>query len=173
MPNGQNPKLYAPADLAMAIFAQQTVVQSTYAEIAAMATSAARQHSRAVHIGLCALAGLALSAPVTAQSVVATIGAGNRPVATAVNPVTNKIYVANTGSNSVTVIDGASNSTTTVATGARPTAIAIDSVRNNIYVANRQGHSVTVIDGLTQGKATVAVGSFPVGLAVNPVTNRV
>ncbi len=30
------------------------------------------------------------------------------------NPVTNKIYVANYGSNNVTVIDGATNSTTTV-----------------------------------------------------------
>ena len=33
----------------------------------------------------------------------------------AVNPVTNKIYVANVGSNNVTVIDGATNATTTVA----------------------------------------------------------
>ena len=32
----------------------------------------------------------------------------------AVNPVTNKIYVANQDSNNVTVIDGATNSTTTV-----------------------------------------------------------
>ena len=35
----------------------------------------------------------------------------------AVNPVTNKIYVPNDGSNDVTVIDGTNNSTTTVAAG--------------------------------------------------------
>ena len=33
------------------------------------------------------------------------INVGNGPVAVAVNPVTNKIYVANEASNSVTVID--------------------------------------------------------------------
>ena len=36
------------------------------------------------------------------------------PIAVAVNPVTNRIYVANNGSNDVTVIDGATNATTTV-----------------------------------------------------------
>ena len=40
------------------------------------------------------------------------------PVGVAVNPVTNKIYVANYTSNNVTVIDGATNSTTTVSAGA-------------------------------------------------------
>ena len=38
----------------------------------------------------------------------------------AVNPVTNKIYVANWGSNDVTVIDGATNATSTVAAGTEP-----------------------------------------------------
>ncbi len=35
-------------------------------------------------------------------------------MALAINPLTNKIYVANGNGNSVTVIDGASNQTTTV-----------------------------------------------------------
>ena len=42
------------------------------------------------------------------------------PTAVAVNPVTNKIYVANDDSGNVTVIDGATNATTTVATGTNP-----------------------------------------------------
>ncbi len=45
-----------------------------------------------------------------AQSLVAT---GSQPFAVAVNPVTNKIYVANRGQNTVTVIDGATNTTQT------------------------------------------------------------
>ena len=36
------------------------------------------------------------------------------------NPVTNKIYVANECSDNVTVIDGATNATTTVAVGISP-----------------------------------------------------
>ena len=39
----------------------------------------------------------------------ARVAPGLSPVAVAVNPVTNKIYVANSNSNDVTVIDGATN----------------------------------------------------------------
>ena len=37
-----------------------------------------------------------------------------------VNPLTNKISVANDGGSDVTVIDGPTNTTTTVAVGANP-----------------------------------------------------
>ena len=52
-----------------------------------------------------------------ATNATTTVPAGQAPIAVAVNPVTNKIYVANTGSDNVTVIDGATNATTTVAAG--------------------------------------------------------
>ena len=60
----------------------------------------------AVRVG-CAIAFLTLW-PLAgrAQSVTATVAVGISPQAAAVNPVTNKIYVANFGSNNVTVIDG-------------------------------------------------------------------
>ena len=54
----------------------------------------------------------------------------------AVNPITNQIYVANYGSNTVTVIDGATNNTTTVAAGTIPYAVAVNPNTNKIYVAN-------------------------------------
>ena len=54
----------------------------------------------------------------------------------AVNPVTNKIYVANIDSNNVTVIDGATNATTTVRRDPAPYAVAVNPVTNKIYVAN-------------------------------------
>jgi len=38
--------------------------------------------------------------------VTATIAVGVNPVAVAVNPITDRIYVVNSGSNNVTVIDG-------------------------------------------------------------------
>jgi YVTN family beta-propeller protein len=40
-------------------------------------------------------------------------------------PATNQIYVANEGSNNVTVIDGATNVTATVSAGANPYAVAV------------------------------------------------
>src|SRR5437016_2377507 len=66
-----------------------------------------------------------------------TVEVGASPVAVAVNPVTNKIYVANANGSSVTVIDGATNTTATVAVGASPIAVAVNPVTNKIYVANQ------------------------------------
>ena len=55
-----------------------------------------------------------------ATNATTTVAVGTDPLAVAVNPVTNKIYVANDGSNNVTVIDGATNTTTTVPPGTTP-----------------------------------------------------
>jgi YVTN family beta-propeller protein len=53
----------------------------------------------------------------------------------AVNPVTNKTYVVNPGSNIVTVIDGAGDTfTATVAVGSSPIAATVNPVTNKIYV---------------------------------------
>ena len=61
-----------------------------------------------------------------ATNAITTLAAGTTPRAVAVNPVTNKIYVANNGSNDVTVIDGATNTITTLAAGTLPRAVVID-----------------------------------------------
>src|ERR1043165_2459173 len=79
----------------------------------------------------------------TSQGAIPT-GAG--PQALAVNPATNKIYVANYGSNTVTVIDGSNNTTSTVMAGSHPFAIAVNPATNKIYVANNGSSNVTVID---------------------------
>ncbi len=79
----------------------------------------------------------------------------------AVNPVTNKIYVANQNSANVTVIDGTNNTTATVAAGTTPIAVALNPVTNKIYVANENSANVTVIDGTNNTTATVAAGSTP------------
>ncbi len=101
------------------------------------------------------------------------VAAGSRPSAVAINPVTNKIYVANTSSANVTVIDGATNSRTNVATGNSPRAVAINPATNKIYVANNGSNNVTVIDGVTNNVTTVAAGDSPRAVAINPVTNKI
>jgi YVTN family beta-propeller protein len=92
-----------------------------------------------------------------------------------VNPTTNKIYVANHGSNNVTVIDGTTGSITSVADAQAisPAAVAVNSTTNKIYVINTGSNNVTVIDGATNAIATVAVGVSPIAIAVNPETNRI
>ncbi|MGA2631822.1 MAG: choice-of-anchor D domain-containing protein, partial [Terriglobia bacterium] len=108
-----------------------------------------------------------------ATNATTTIPAGLSPHAVAVNPVTNKIYVANVSGNNVTVIDGATNATTTVTAGTSPWDAAVNPVTNQIYVTNAFGSSVTVIDGATDTSTTVAVGVQPYALAVNPVSNKI
>jgi YVTN family beta-propeller protein len=102
-----------------------------------------------------------------------TVAAAPIPAAVAVNPVTDKIYVANFGSANVTVIDGITESTTTVAAGANPSAVAVNPVSNKIYVANQSSANVTVIDGITESTTTVAAGANPSAVAVNPVSNKI
>jgi len=93
-------------------------------------------------------------------------------VAVAVNPIVNKIYVANNGSSNITIIDGATNDTAIVSAGSGPQAIAVNPVTNKIYVAN-QGGDVTLIDGVTNTTAAVSAGTNPYAIAANPVANKI
>jgi YVTN family beta-propeller protein len=72
---------------------------------------------------------------------------GSVPVALAVDPVTNRIYVANHGSGDVTVIDGATNTVTaTVTAGADPQNLALNPVTNTVYVVD-EGTCCSFTDG--------------------------
>ena len=122
------------------------------------------------------VAGLAVFTciPVQAQPA-SNIGAGQQPMAVAVNETTNKAYIVNHNSNSVTVVDGkTSTAAATIKTGAGPEAIAVNPLTNRVYVANSGESSVSVIDGATGAvEATVRPGSNCNGVAVNPTTNKV
>lgn len=91
----------------------------------------------------------------------------------AIKSSTNKIYVANLQDGTVTVIDGATNSTAVLSVGTRPTAVAVNPVTNKIYVADKLSNTVTIIDEATNSTETVTVGQTPVSVAVNPVTNKI
>jgi hypothetical protein len=54
----------------------------------------------------------------------------------------------------MTVIDGATNSTTTVNVGMDPRTVAVNLVTNKIYIVNLIGNNVTVIDGASPSKAS-------------------
>ena len=92
----------------------------------------------------------------------------------AINPNTNRTYVANCCNDTVTVIDGVTNSTVHIPVGTRPIGIAVNPVTNRVYVANDWSNDITVIDGFTnQAIATIPVGEAPYSVAVNPLTNKV
>ena len=118
--------------------------------------------------------------PSTPTNAVATVEVGDGPWAIAINPGTNLIYVANIGSDTVSVIDGSTSSVVaTVDVGSGPSAIAVNPSTNLIYVINTiYSHnincSVSVIDGSTSSVVhTLYVGSGLSDIAVNPSTNLI
>jgi YVTN family beta-propeller protein len=72
------------------------------------------------------------------------------PVDLAVNPVTNKLYVAIPESRQIQVIDGPTDRIIhNITIGAYPNAIAINPVLNRIFVASPETDIIYVIDGNT------------------------
>ena len=91
---------------------------------------------------------VAYSADGATPVVTATVAVGSVPYGVGVNPTTNKIYVVNSGGNTVSVIDGTTDTVlTTVAVGSVPTGVGVNPTTNKIYVSNSSGASVSVIDG--------------------------
>ena len=108
-----------------------------------------------------------------AQTVGPRITVGSNPRAIAVNPVTNKVYVANSGTtagaDTVTVINGATFGTGTIGVGDFPGWIGINVETNRVYVSNLTSATTSVIDGATD---TVLVNTASGGggwTAVNPI----
>ena len=91
-------------------------------------------------------------------------------VALAVNNATNKMYVANQDSNTVSVVDLNNPENIKSITGVvRPADIVIDKEKNKIYVADSDSNSVSVIDGSTdQPLVNQTVGSRPIDLDIDP-----
>ena len=87
-----------------------------------------------------------------------SISVGKAPDALAVDPLANRIYVANTGSNNVSVIDGATRTViATVPAGRIPYAIQVDPGLHKALVTNTYSNFVTEIDGASsQGHFTAA-----------------
>jgi YVTN family beta-propeller protein len=100
---------------------------------------------------------------------------GSYPVGIGINSVTNKLYVANQFSNTVTVIDGNTNIIeTTIPVDNFPYDLEVNPYTNRIYVTNRGSNTVSVIDGSTnQRLSNINVGESPVGISVNPSDNRI
>jgi len=99
---------------------------------------------------------------------------GTSPNRIAINPETNKIYVANSGSNTVSVIDGYDNKINYIPVKRYPTGIAINPETNKIYVANSGSNTVSVIDANNNNKLyDIAVGKYPSGVAAGTLKGNI
>ncbi len=123
------------------------------------------------------LVGIAITAETMQTSpipLLIALPAGAEPVAAVVDDVRNRVYVANHGNDTVTVIDGqTSQIIATIPVGVDPTDITFDIATNKAYVANNGATTVTVIDGhllAAIGTIPLGAGANPVGITANPIT---
>ena len=113
-----------------------------------------------------------ITLPILAQQVIATVPVGTGPGGEAINPVTNKIYVSNYNSGTVTIIDGSTLATTDVNVGTLPVAVAVNSSTNKIYVSIYYTNSVTVIDGATLSTTSISLNN-PGIMTVDELRNKI
>jgi YVTN family beta-propeller protein len=92
---------------------------------------------------------------------------------------TSYIYVANSGSNTVSVIDAENNEKITedIRVENRPADIGIHVLRNAIYVANYDSNTVSVISEGTnrnmENVHSIPVGERPAAIGISPALDRV
>ena len=111
-----------------------------------------------------------------ADSVVTTIPVGTSPARIGINPMTNMIYVSNSGGNTISAIDGATNAViATIQVGSEPEGVSVNPDTNKIYVTNYNDNTVSVINGSTNTvtKTIIVKTSYPENVVVNTNTNKV
>lgn len=119
-----------------------------------------------------ALAGLLNTSSLWAVSTVKTVPVGHSPTQVVVDPSAHNIYVVNSTSNSVSVIDSkALTVKKTIAVGSSPIAIAANPPAGMVYVANSGSGTISAITGV-KAAVTWTVGGTPVALAVDSGLNQ-
>jgi YVTN family beta-propeller protein len=106
------------------------------------------------------------------RKIVATVRVGVSPAQMAVAPDLKSVYIANTGSDTVSVLDTADNTvarTIALPRGSRPIGVALDPTGRYLYTADGGSNRVSVLD-TRAGRvlATVRVGTQPLSVAVAP-----
>jgi len=126
------------------------------------------------------------------NTVTATISAGSQPAGVAVSPDGSRVYVANTASQNVSVIDSGTNTVISAITipvssqssFADPIGVAVSPDGNRVYVTAYGAGTVSVIDAATNAiTSTIAIpcdgcqytglGRAPWGLAISSDGSRV
>ena len=122
-----------------------------------------------------------------------SIPVGIAPQSVAEDVSTRTLYVANSGDNTVSVVNvaecssadvaGCARTSSTISVGNLPLGVAVDQATDTVYVANALDDTISVINGAScnatssagcdQMPVTVAVGAFDNAVAVDPVTNTV
>jgi YVTN family beta-propeller protein len=106
---------------------------------------------------------------------VSDITVGPNPATVAVDSANHRLYAANQGSDTVSVVDTSTDLVVnTIVVGNAPSGLAIDPSTDLLFVSNLSSASVSVIDVTDDTvTATIVVGGAPDGIAVDPGLGKV
>jgi len=102
------------------------------------------------------------------NTVTNTIPVNDGPEGIAVSPGRGLVYVTNSKSDNISVIDASSAAVVSTISSPSPYGIILNADGSKLYVSNYTAGTLSVIDA-TNGAliATIPVGSFPVGVAIS------
>lgn len=117
------------------------------------------------------------------KKMVASITVGRHPTALALDAVANRLYVANTNDDSISIIDTATRAVISTISlkpfssevyGIAPTAVTIDKTRNRLLIACGGINAVAVYD-LNAGRilGLIPTGWYPVSVALDESGKRI
>jgi YVTN family beta-propeller protein len=93
------------------------------------------------------------------DKVLATVPTAARPYAIAVDEAANKVFVSNTFSNMLTVIDGTANAVTNLPVGSFD-AILVDSDRRRVYLLGYESDTITELNPVTGSTTKLSAGAM-------------
>ena len=101
-----------------------------------------------------------------------SVKVGDDPLAIAVNSASDRVYVLNTTSGTVSVLDGKTDAViATVNVGKWPYVLAANPGENKVYGSNIFSNAITIIDGTTNTAKTVNAGSAD-AIAIDSKRNK-
>ena len=105
---------------------------------------------------------------------------GTSPSSVAYHPEQNQLFVANSGSSNVTILDAStfvSEGSLPTGTGTQPVALLVDPSTELLYVANGgtgpASLSVYQLDDMDDGAHSTALSGAPIGLVLDPIDGHV
>jgi YVTN family beta-propeller protein len=101
---------------------------------------------------------------------------GDSPNGLAVNEVTNRVYVANTESDTISVINGDNDEIiTNIPVSSHPLAVAINPIKNILYVTHDVSGDLSIIDckNNTVIERLSINAKSPISISVNPKTDMI
>ena len=128
---------------------------------------------RRLVVALALVASVALPHPALAAGIAASWPVGHQPFGVAIDPTDGRVYVANSGGSTVSVVQPASGAVSSVVVGSQPGLLAVEPVSRRLYVSNSGDQTLSVVNLTTMAVSATVFGAGGLGVAVNPAVNRI